>query len=887
MKRFLFSLFVFVLFCATVTAQLPDGFIRERIATGLNPTSMSQAPDGRIFITEKDGTITVIRDEEVLADPLIVIDVDDSNERGLGHMVLHPDFEMNGYFYVYYSVQGRNFNRISRFTANGDKAIPGSELILMDLDPMGADIHNGGAMRFGLDGFLYVSTGDGGENWRSEDIEATGGKILRFNDDGQPVADNPWFNVNEGKARFVYATGLRNPFTMTMHPVTGEMFVNDVGGSKFEEVNRIIRGGFYGWPVLEGKRTGQNLPDEYVDPVFSYAHANNYCSIVGSAFYFPQQPQFPEEYTGIYFYSDYCTGHIRMLEVETGNDKGIFMNDGDRVIDLMVSPDGSLFYLERKGIGDGSPEDNTGTNQGTLWKISYTGTGAPFISLQPEAILVSEGEDAEFKIGASGAQPLEFRWYVNGIEVTSGPESFLHLDNLNAAVDSSTVHAIVSNSAGEAYSDTVLLRVTTNRRPTAEIVTPLSEFNYTAGDTIQFSGTATDTEDGNLQPSSFSWKIDFHHGIHTHPAMPWTAGITAGEWIIPTLGETSTDVWYRVYLKVTDSYGLSEIVHRDIYPLLGIFNVQSVPAGLQIALDGSPMTTPYMIEGVRGIRRFLTAPEKQVKGDSIYFFQEWNDGSIDLNKEITTDHNAQAVTGIFKSYVIGKGSGLTASYFDNPNLNGQPVVVLIDSILNDHYHFSGPQPSLPDDYFSIRWDGFIQAYKTGIYTFTVIADDGVRIEIDDMALIDEWNPGIHFVTASRFLEQGRLYPIRIRMFDELYSSQFRLRWSSPGFSEEVVPASQLYPADYLSASEVSGIASIESISSRELRLMTESYKDVILGFSITSSTGQTFPLGSQHIALGKNIISFDISHLVPGIYFLTVIKSETGEQDVLKFVKAR
>ena len=130
----------------------------------------------------------------------------------------------------------------------------------------------------------------------------------------------------------------------------------------------------------------------------------------------------------------------------------------------------------------------------------------------------------------------------------------------------------------------------------------------------------------------------------------------------------------------------------------------------------------------------------------------------------------------------------------------------------------------PNDRFSIFSFCFC-SFLCNCNRAITCSDDGVRIEIDDMTLIDEWNTGIHFVTASRFLEQGRLYPIRIRMFDELYSSQFRLRWSSSGFSEEVVPASQLYPADYLSASEVSGITSIESISSRELRLMTEIYKD--------------------------------------------------------------
>src|SRR3990170_7760373 len=215
MRYFFFSLF-FLLFNGFVaTAQLPDGFIREAVATGLNPTSMVQSPDGRIFITEKNGLIRVISDGNLLDEPLLNLEVDDSNERGLGHIALHPDFDNNGFLYVYYTVPGESYNRISRFTVVGNKALPESEKVLLNLDPMQASIHNGGAMVFGFDNYLYVSTGDGGGSWLAEDIKSTAAKVLRMDDKGQPVNDNPWYHVNEGRAKYVYATGLRNPFTMT------------------------------------------------------------------------------------------------------------------------------------------------------------------------------------------------------------------------------------------------------------------------------------------------------------------------------------------------------------------------------------------------------------------------------------------------------------------------------------------------------------------------------------------------------------------------------------------------------------------------------------------------------------------------------------------------
>jgi glucose/arabinose dehydrogenase len=164
---------------------------------------------------------------------LLTLEVDDSNERGLGHMVLHPDFQQNGYYYVFYSVPGLGHNRISRFTSNGNTTIPGSELEIMNLDPLGAEVHNGGDMIFGFDGYLYVGTGDGGQNWHGENLGTTNGKILRMDELGNPVTDNPWYDLNDVRSAWVYAYGFRNPFTLTLHPVTGEIYANDVGGGSF------------------------------------------------------------------------------------------------------------------------------------------------------------------------------------------------------------------------------------------------------------------------------------------------------------------------------------------------------------------------------------------------------------------------------------------------------------------------------------------------------------------------------------------------------------------------------------------------------------------------------------------------------------------------------
>jgi glucose/arabinose dehydrogenase len=141
-------------------SQLPAGFVEKLIAQNLDPTDMVIAPDGRIFITIKSGKILIIENGILSTSLLLTLSVDNFNERGLGHIVLDPNFNSNNYYYVYYTVPNSNFNRVSRFTANGNSTLPGSEFVLLDLDVLSGTIHNAGDMAFGLDGKLYIASGD-------------------------------------------------------------------------------------------------------------------------------------------------------------------------------------------------------------------------------------------------------------------------------------------------------------------------------------------------------------------------------------------------------------------------------------------------------------------------------------------------------------------------------------------------------------------------------------------------------------------------------------------------------------------------------------------------------------------------------------------------------
>jgi len=193
---------------------------------------------------------------------------------------------------------------------------------------------------------------------------------------------------------------------------------------------------------------------------------------------------------------------------------------------------------------------------------------------------------------------------------------------------------------------------------------------YNAGQMFNFSGTGTDNEDGALGASSFLWRIDFHHDAHGHPFFPTTGGITSGSFTIPTTGETSPNVWYRVFLTVTDSIGLSSSTFVDLNPNLGQMTFNTNIPGLQIQLDGAPQTLPETISGVVGLQRALHAPSLQVIGNQAYRFVDWSDGGAQTHN-ITTPSVAMTYTANYAATTISYVSDLP--FVDTPTNGWGPV----------------------------------------------------------------------------------------------------------------------------------------------------------------------------------------------------------------------
>lgn len=328
-------------------AILPSGFSETVIASGLSaPTAMDFAPDGRLFVCQQGGQLRVIKNDVLLASAFLTVTTDSTGERGLLGIAFDPDFSNNQWVYIYYTVPGSPaHNRVSRFTANGDVAVPGSESVILELNDLStATNHNGGAIHFGHDGKLYVAVGENATSSNSQTLGNLLGKMLRINPNGSIPTDNPFYSVATGINRAIWALGLRNSFTFAIQPGTGRMFIDDVGQNTWEEIDDGIAGANYGWPNCEGACSPPN--SNYVDPIYQYSHAEG-CAIAGGTFYNPPFSQFPPAYSGVYFFADLCGAWLRILDPANGDQVTTFATGLSSPVDLKVSADGSLLYLDR------------------------------------------------------------------------------------------------------------------------------------------------------------------------------------------------------------------------------------------------------------------------------------------------------------------------------------------------------------------------------------------------------------------------------------------------------------------------------------------------------------------------------------------------------------
>jgi glucose/arabinose dehydrogenase len=205
----------------------------------------------------------------------------------------------------------------------------------------------------------------------------------------------------------------------------------------------------------------------------------------------------------------------------------------------------------------------------------------------------------------------------------------------------------------------------TNTAPAASITTPLNAATFKAGDTLAFSGSGTDAEDGALAATRLTWWVDLHHDTHTHPLQLETTG-ASGSVMIPVRGETSDNIFYRLHLRATDSGGLTNEVIRDVVPQKARISLATAPVGLALTLDGQPVTAPSAVTGVVGIERDLGAAAQNFNGRR-YVFASWSDGGAATHTVATPASNTT----------------YTATFTDTgPVANNAPAVALTGTPAN-------------------------------------------------------------------------------------------------------------------------------------------------------------------------------------------------------------
>lgn len=297
----------------------PALYTWEQIVSGLErPVDIQNAGDGsgRLFVLEKVGRIRILQSGQILSIPFL--DITDrvgseGNEQGLLGLAFHPHYAENGFFYVNYT--GKDGNTVLaryQITSNANLADPASERVLLRLEQPFRN-HNGGAMLFGPDGYLYAGLGDGGSSGdpygNAQNLASLLGKILRLAvDSAEPYAIPP----ENASGSEVWAYGLRNPWRVAIDRPSGNVYIADVGQDKWEEINVVSASApgplNFGWDYREGNHYFRGFPPldvELIPPVAEYSHDQG-CSVTGGVVYRGAML----EWQGIYLYADYCRGTV-------------------------------------------------------------------------------------------------------------------------------------------------------------------------------------------------------------------------------------------------------------------------------------------------------------------------------------------------------------------------------------------------------------------------------------------------------------------------------------------------------------------------------------------------------------------------------------------------
>jgi glucose/arabinose dehydrogenase len=517
----------------------------------------------------------------------------------------------------------------------------------------------------GVNGTQTPPTAEGGR-LRSQDIRTPGdptglsGSLIRIDPaTGAGVPGNPGFASADPNVRRMLAYGMRNPFRIAMRPGTNDVFIGDVGSAFWDEINRVpsptdpMRN--FGWPCYEGALDASGNPfSEKIDasdalnlnmceslyadgtasvPYYAYEqgrpiNTGESCktgagTVISAISFYPQGGTFPSTYHGALFFGDYARQCIwAMLPGVDGlpNRANVqtFETDSAFPVDLTPGPGGDLYYVD--------------IVSGDIRRIHFTGNPANHI---PTAVATADPANGGVPLtvdfdGTGSSDPdagdtLSYAWDLDGDgqfdDSTSPQPQFTY--------SSAGVYhpRLKVTDPGTAFDIDTLTINAGSGSPTASIDSPGPGFQWQTNGAIQFSGSATDPDDGTLPPSALDWNVILHHcttptACHTHPlqGFPDTA---SGSFSGPDHDYPS---YLELVLTATDSDGNTDTTSMDLQPRTVPVTVSSDPPGIDIVAGDAVQTAPFARTMVIGSTTLLSAPTSQTVNGVTYRFAGWSDG---------------------------------------------------------------------------------------------------------------------------------------------------------------------------------------------------------------------------------------------------------------------
>ena len=654
-----------------------------------------------MLVATQFGRLRIVQNDTLLTEPALDLGsvLCTANEMGLLGATVDPLFGSNGFVYLYYTRDkgGTCVNRVSRFTMSGSTIAMATEAVLVDEIPAPNGNHNGGDVRFGNDGYLYVSVGDGAcdyagggcyaSNDAARDQHALVGKILRITSTGDIPPTNPFQGAGTArcnitgqttagnKCQETFAWGLRNPFRFAFDPNAAgtRFFINDVGDGAWEEVDEGQAGADYGWNVREGPCVNGSTtncgapPAGMTNPVHAYSHSESSChAITGGAFV--PNGVWPAAFDGTYLYGDYTCGKIFVLTPNGtgGYTRSEFTNDVGSVVNMTFgpSPQGQGLYYTNY------------SNGGEVRRIESTVSG----NRAPTARVTATP--------ASGALPLEVSFDGSASTDPDAGDTLTYVwDFGDGSPPATTTSATTGHTYVAAGTFTATLTVRDNHDtgsfvasvridpgntpPQVTIDTPTETARFAVGQTIILHATATDAEDGALASSSLSWRVLRHHDTHTHPFLAPTVGndVQISQPSPEDLG-SGIDGYLEILLTATDSRGVTTTVTRNVQPNKVNLTFSTSPAGRELVVAGTTYTAPKTLTSWEGHSIAVEARPQTDGSGTFWNFQSWSDGGASAHSIVTpatpttytaTFVQAAASAGLVAAYGFDAGSGSSAA----------------------------------------------------------------------------------------------------------------------------------------------------------------------------------------------------------------------------------